>query len=127
MARILLIDDETDLRTTVRMMLEQAGYEVVEADNGLEGLRQFEATAPDIVITDLIMPDMEGIETIRKMKSLAPATPIIAMSGGGRARRVDFLKAAKVLGASRTLPKPFRRHELLAAVQACLGAPGPAC
>jgi DNA-binding response OmpR family regulator len=117
MARILIIDDDADLRTTLREILEQEGYEVVEAADGREGLRHYLTAPADVVLTDLLMPGQEGVETIGALRRINPQVKIIAMSGGGQTGGMDFLQVASVLGAERTLQKPFRMQALLAAVQ----------
>jgi len=117
MARILIIDDEADLRATLRDILEAQGYEVIEASDGREGLRHYLLAPMDLVITDLLMPEQEGMETIQAMRRVNPQVKIIAISGGGQTGRLDFLEAAAVLGAQRTLRKPFRPRELLTAVR----------
>lgn len=120
MARILIVDDEELVRLTIRQFLERAGHEVTEAGNGNEGLRQVEAVRPDLVISDIIMPDREGIETIHKIRQDHPGIKIIAISGGGRIGTTDFLEIAAKVGADRTLAKPFTRDTLLQAVNDCL-------
>lgn len=120
MAKIVLIDDEKDLRQTLRLFLEHAGHAVVEAENGDEGIALHKSEAPDLVITDLIMPGKEGIETILELRRYDATTPIIAISGGGRLELTDFLQAARKLGAAYTLKKPFRREQLLEAVEKAL-------
>jgi DNA-binding response OmpR family regulator len=120
MAKILVIDDEQMLRRTLRALLERAGHLVVEAEDGNQGLAQFDLQKPDLVLTDIIMPDREGVETIGEMLRRAPETPIIAMSGGGSRGGDLFLTLAKQLGASATLTKPIRQAELIAAVDAAL-------
>ncbi len=120
MARILIIDDEDELRSMLRRMLEQAGYEVTEAVNGAEGIKLYERDRPDLIITDIIMPEKEGVETIIALRQADPNLPIIAISGGGRLEATDFLTMAKKLGARHTLSKPFRRDQLLEAVCECL-------
>ena len=120
MARILVIDDEQMLRRTLRALLERAGHAVVEAEDGVEGMAQFKAQRPDLVLTDIIMPNREGVETIGEMRRQAPELPIIAMSGGGSRGGDLFLTLAERLGA--TLAKPIRQAELLAAVDRCLAA-----
>ncbi len=120
MARILIIDDEAELRAMLRRMLEQAGHEVTEAANGAQGLRLYEQDAPDLIITDIIMPEREGVETIIALRRADPELPIIAISGGGRLAATDFLSMAKKLGARHTLSKPFGRDQLLEAVSECL-------
>jgi len=120
MARILVIDDEELVRFTVRKALESEGHEVTEAENGEEGLTSQTATPFDLVISDLIMPVKEGVETIIQLRRDFPVLPIIAMSGGGRTKEGDLLRAAQSLGASNTLPKPFTNTDLLLCVNECL-------
>ncbi len=120
MARILVIDDEAELRIMLRQMLEHAGHEVSEADNGAVGIEIYQRDTPDLIITDIIMPEKEGVETIIELRRADPALPIIAISGGGRLDATDFLSMAKKLGARHTLTKPFRRDQLLKAVSECL-------
>ena len=120
MALILVIDDEQMLRRTLRALLERAGHTVVEAEDGDQGLAQFDVQMPDLVLTDIIMPNREGVETIGELRRRAPKTPIIAMSGGGSRGGDLFLTLAEQLGASATLTKPIRQAELIAAVDAAL-------
>lgn len=120
MARILVIDDEELARFTLREILETAGHEVSEARNGNEGIAFQKAQPFDLVITDIIMPEKEGVETIIEMKRDCPGVKIIGISGGGRTRNLDFLKLAKQFGAMRVLAKPFTEGELLECVNACL-------
>jgi DNA-binding NtrC family response regulator len=120
MARILIIDDEDELRFLLRQMLEQAGHEVTEAVNGAEGIKLYERDLHELIITDIIMPEKEGVETILALRRNDPKLPIIAISGGGRLDATDFLTMAKKLGARHTLTKPFRRDQLLDAVSECL-------
>ena len=120
MARILIIDDEELVRFTIRQILEAAGHDVGEAKNGAEGLTRFKTNPYELVITDIIMPEKEGIETIIELHRDFPATRIIAISGGGRTRNLDFLKLAGQFGAAVSLAKPFSDDELIAAVDSCL-------
>ena len=120
MARILVIDDEEELRRIIRMTLEQAGHEVVEARNGGDGLRRQEEAAADLIITDIMMPETDGIETIIAMRRANPGTRIIAISGGGRVGDTDYLTLARKFGAVQVIAKPFRREQLLEMVHACL-------
>lgn len=115
--RVLVIEDEAALRQTIRRMLESAGHEVVEAENGRTGLEIFRKNSLDVVITDIIMPNKEGIETIRDIRALNPDIRIVAISGGGRTKNFDFLRIAGKLGANATLAKPFQRQQLLAALE----------
>src|SRR5450432_3918998 len=125
---ILLIDDEALVRQTLTQVLENEGYEVHCAPEGREGLRAFHKRQPDLVISDIIMPEMEGIETIMELRILSRDCPIIAISGGGRLGKADFLAVAKKLGATATLNKPFETEDLLRTVANCLAGnfAGPA-
>lgn len=123
MTRILLIDDDAQARDMLRQMLERAGYDVVEATNGREGLQHYQASAIDLIITDILMPEQDGLETIQELRRLAPEAKIIAISGGGQTGLLDLLPIAEKLGAQCTLRKPLRRQEFLAAVQQLLQRP----
>jgi DNA-binding response OmpR family regulator len=118
--RIVVIDDEEALRRMLRLALERAGYEVVEARDGNEGLRLCHLAPPDLLITDLLMPDKEGLETIMDLRRDFPQVKIIAVSGGGHSGGLNFLAIARRLGAQRTLAKPFQLPELLATVKELL-------
>ena len=118
---ILVIDDEESIRKVLRAILEREGYRVLEASDGNEGLKQFTATPTDLVITDLIMPEKEGIETIRELREKFPDVKIIAVSGGGRIGPDSYLQMAKGLGALRTLRKPFDLKILLKEVEEVIG------
>jgi CheY-like chemotaxis protein len=108
MARVLLIDDDVDVRTALATWLRRHGHDVVEAGDGGEGLERLEAAAFDIVVTDIIMPDVEGIETIMRIRKAYPTMPVIAISGGGSGEPSHTLRPASRLGAHATLRKPFR-------------------
>lgn len=120
MARILVIDDEPELRTMVRRALEAAGHEVVEAPDGRQGLVSFRANVPNLVVTDILMPEKEGIETIRELRAIAPEVPVLAISGGGRSANLDFLDIARDFGAMAALPKPFKPSRLIEEVNKLL-------
>lgn len=121
MANVLVIDDEKLVRLTLRRVLEKQRHVVHEAKNGQLGVEVFAATPGiDLVMTDLIMPDMEGFETIETIRRSAPAIPIIAMSGSGRTDNKDYLKAALHSGATAAIQKPFSVAEVLNTVHACL-------
>jgi YesN/AraC family two-component response regulator len=120
MARILIIDDEPQIRSMLKLMLERDGYEVVEAPDGVEGLRVYRQNPADLIITDLIMPNKDGIGMIIDLKKEFPEVKIIAMSGGGLNKPDGYLKGAKKLGASCTLTKPIDREEILRVVAAIL-------
>jgi len=119
--RILVIDDDDLVRETLRSILERAGFQVVEAADGLQGTRLYRSDPVDLVITDILMPVMEGIETIRELRKINADAKIIAVSGGGRSGVTDFLGMAKKLGADRVIAKPFRPADLIDAVRAVLG------
>lgn len=120
MARILVIDDEELVRFTLKKALEKAGHEVVEAANGNDGIEVYKQSPVDLVITDIIMPQKEGVETIVELRRDHPDVKIIAISGGGRTGTTDYLELAKEFGARHVLKKPFGRQELLDAVQETL-------
>ena len=117
MARILIIDDEPQIRSMLTLMLERDGYEVVEAPDGVEGIKAYRQHPADLIITDLIMPNKDGIGMIIDLKKEFPDVKIIAMSGGGLNKPDGYLKGAKKLGASCTLTKPIDREEMLQAVR----------
>ena len=121
MARILIIEDDDQFRTMLRKMLETAGYnDIEEAANGSIGVKLFRQNPFDLVITDIVMPDKEGLEMITELVRDYPRIKIIAMSGGGRTGTQNYLKMAKYLGAGRTLAKPFEYSVLIDAVQELL-------
>ncbi len=115
-ASILVVDDEEQIRSTLKQMLESSGYEVMEAPDGNVALWLFKDKPSDLIITDLIMPEKEGIETIMELKRDYPGVKIIAISGGGTGDPKDYLKLAKQIGADSTLAKPFEKDELLKAI-----------
>jgi len=118
---ILVIDDEELLVKMVKTMLEREGFRVLVAPNGKQGLKLFREESVDLVITDIFMPEKEGLETIRELRRESPGVKIIAMSGGmARAEGFSALPLAEKLGANHTLLKPFERTELLSAVSDCL-------
>ena len=116
MARVLLIDDNESLRTSLRRILVQAGHEVTEASNGGAALQAYRREPPDLVITDIVMPDKEGLETIRELRRFDPNAKIIAMSGAAEGRADPYLTLALRLGATWALAKPFSREEVLTAI-----------
>lgn len=120
MKQILVIDDERQVRAMLRLALERTGYAVVEASDGKEGIRLYREKLCDLIITDLIMPEKEGIEIIRELKQEFPDIKIIAMSGGGLVSPDNYLYIAGKLGARRTFAKPVDRGELLNAVEELL-------
>ena len=125
MARILVIDDDAAIRLSLKLSLEDADHQVEEAANGLEGIGRFRANPADLVITDIFMPEKEGVELIDEIKRERPETKIIAISGGGRMNPDDYLTIARRLGAERTLLKPFDIEMLLDTVDGLLQPDGP--
>lgn len=123
MATILVIDDEEMVRATLRLALESAGHRVLEAGNGQDGLRLLETNPVDLTITDIIMPEKEGIETIIEIRRRQPEAKIIAISGGSRSQDIDFLRIAERLGAVHSLAKPFSPQMLIELVNAATSTP----
>ncbi len=121
MPKILVIDDDAAVCDTIARILRGKGHEILFAKDGREGLQLFRSHAPDLVITDIIMPEMEGIETIRAIRGLRPDARIIAISGGGRPGKADYLLMASMFGASEVIGKPFDPAQLIESVARCLG------
>jgi DNA-binding response OmpR family regulator len=117
MASILLVEDDAALRHLFERMLVRDGHEVTMAANGAKALKLIETTPFDIVITDLIMPEMEGLSLLRELRKSASPPRVIAMSGGGRGSSMDYLEMATMLGAAATLAKPFTQKELTDVVE----------
>ena len=113
MASILIIDDDPQILVMLGQILEREGHEVVEASNGKEGLKLYRENPTDLVITDLIMPEKEGIETIMELRRHFPDVKIIAISGGGQIDAEQYLSMAQKLGVEKTFAKPVVRAELL--------------
>jgi len=120
MAHILLIDDDSTVRYALKQVLERAGHRVDEAADGQIGIARYTQGRQDLVVTDIIMPNKEGIETIIALRRMAPELRIIAMSGGGRTGNRDFLAMAEKIGAAKVIAKPFRPKELVEAVNVVL-------
>jgi len=123
-ARILVMDDDALLRGAIRVVLESAGYEVIEAGDGDAGLRLHREQGADLLLVDLFMPERDGLEVIRAVRAEVPDAKIIAMSGGSNLK-LDLLDAARAFGAARTLWKPFVPGVLLRIVQDLLSEAGP--
>jgi DNA-binding NtrC family response regulator len=120
MARILIIDHDPQILDMLGQVLERDGYEVVKALDGKEGLKVNRENPIDLVITDILIHETEGIETIMELQRDFPYVKIIAISGGGHNIAEDYLYIAKVLGVHRTFAKPIERDELLKAVSELL-------
>lgn len=120
MATILVTDDEALVRLTLRKILEKEGHCVLEAGNGAQASAVTAEISIDLLITDIIMPEREGIETIMALRKTQPQLRILAISGGGRSASLDYLTTAELLGANATLSKPFGKDALLAVVKTLL-------
>jgi CheY-like chemotaxis protein len=120
MKKILVIDDDAVVRETIIQVLESEGYLVVSAEDGRRGLACYRNEAPDLVITDIIMPEMEGLQALAQIRDLNPAAKMIAISGGARIGNTDFLEIARLLGASDVISKPFDPDDFLIRIGKCL-------
>lgn len=124
MARILVVDDDQSILSVFRQVLEAEGHEVIEAQNGTVALERFREQPADLVITDMYMPDTDGIEAMIRLEAENPAVRIVAMSGGGWTDKGSVLDLAAQLGAVASLEKPFSRDEILAVVRRVLSGAG---
>ena len=125
MARVLVLDDEDEVRGVLTRALQTAGHEVRGAADGREGLHVVRTEPIDLVVTDLVMPEVDGLEFIRELAHLRPGTPVIAISGGGVWDARSLLEVAGTIGALRTLSKPFELREFLALVTEVLATQSP--
>jgi len=117
MIRILVIDDDINIREMLKECLERAEYEVLVASDGKAALKLHSANPVDLIITDIVMPEKDGLEIIMEFRRRFPAVKVIAISGGGKIGANEYLNIAKGLGATKTFSKPFELRELLAAVR----------
>jgi DNA-binding response OmpR family regulator len=115
--RILIIDDDQSVRQPLSIALSKAGFQVVEARNGEEAMRLWRERGADLIVTDLHMPDKNGLEVIMELRAFNRSIPIIAMSDGGHTKQVELLGDAKLLGAVRTVAKPFRLEEMMKVIE----------
>lgn len=120
MSKILVIDDDADLRDTLAVILEDAGHEVLVADDGACGIAAYRAQHPDLVITDIFMPNSDGFEAIKAIRGISPNAKIIAMSGGTRSGHDFYIWAITKMGAAEVLKKPFEIDDLMLRVNRCL-------
>ncbi len=121
-ATILVVDDDPLVLAALQDLLESEGYAVLTASSGRTGLKLYQEETPDLVITDILMPEMDGIETINEIRGLAPAQPIIAISGGGRIENRNLLRSVGDLLDVLAIAKPIRREQFLKSVAGALAA-----
>lgn len=122
-ASILVVEDDVQFRGYLAELLGSHGFKVLEASNGREGLEMYRRHSPDMVVTDIVMPEEEGIGMIWNIRHETTTLPIIAISGGNKGYGEDYLRMATRLGVNATLAKPFSNQSLLQAVQQLLGPP----
>ena len=122
MARILVIDDQDSIRRVVRRALEQDGHEVFDASDGELGMEILESHSFDIVITDIFMPGQDGIVTLRQVRKRFPEVKVIVISGGDSTGMMDLRQDAELLGAVKSLQKPFNAREIMDLVRSVLGS-----
>lgn len=115
--RILIVDDDVQIREALQLLLKRQDHQVFVATNGEEALKIFRDEPADLVITDIIMPGKEGLETILELRERFPGVKIIAISGGGRVGPGNYLKIAMEMGADQVLVKPFKSEDLLEAIE----------
>jgi CheY-like chemotaxis protein len=120
MTQILVIDDDDLIRGLLRSVLEKAGYQVLEAPDGNVGIEIFREQSADLIITDILMPEKEGLETIMEIKRESPDVKIIAISGGAKCGPFTYLKLAERFGAERVFSKPLEMRQLLQAIRELL-------
>ncbi len=120
MSHILVIDDDVHIRELINIMLESEGHTVSLAEDGMIGLKMLDENNFDLIITDIIMPNQEGIETIVKIKSKNPEIKILAISGGGRIGSTNYLTLAENFGVDRTLSKPFYHKDFIQCIKELL-------
>lgn len=120
MPGILIIEDEIELRDMLKLSLARKKYKVLEAEDGRQAINRFKPSITDLVITDIIMPDEDGLKVIMKLRELKPAIKIIAISGGGKAGPGSYLNMAKALGADAVFSKPFSINDLIIKIEQLL-------
>ncbi len=124
MARIMIVDDEQPVREALKAVIDAVGHETRTLSDGAQCLAELDRFQPDLVITDILMPGMEGLQTISELHKRQPDLPIIAISGGHRFGGRHYLDTAERLGASLSIPKPVSPYSLIAAIDALLGDTG---
>ncbi len=125
MPGVLIVEDEKELREMLKISLARRKFTVLEAENGRDAIAHFKPSITDLVVTDLIMPDEDGLKVIMKLRELKPAIKIIAISGGGKAGPGSYLSLAKALGADATFSKPFSVNDLVSRIEELLEVEQP--
>jgi YesN/AraC family two-component response regulator len=120
LAHILVIDDDEQIRDVLKLMLEHEGYIVDTAENGFEGVNLYKEKGADLVITDILMPGMGGVQTIMELRLISPDVKVIAISGGDQIAPEYYLRVIKNLGTLHEMKKPINREELIKAIQTLL-------
>jgi DNA-binding response OmpR family regulator len=120
MPGVLIVEDEKELREMLKISLTRRKFTVLEAENGRDAIVHFKPSITDLVVTDLIMPDEDGLKVIMKLREIKPSIKIIAISGGGKAGPGSYLSLAKALGANATFSKPFSINDLIARIEELL-------
>ncbi len=123
MTRVLVVDDDARVRTAARLLLEAAGFQIVEAESGDAALTALGTEAVDVVLTDIFMPGTDGIELIHALRRASPNLPIVAMSGGGYNDGKDVLAMARLFGAAAIVQKPMTQRQLVGAIRRAIGPP----
>jgi DNA-binding response OmpR family regulator len=120
MPGVLIVEDEKELREMLKISLTRRKFTVLEAENGRDAIVHFKPSITDLVVTDLIMPDEDGLKVIMKLREIKPSIKIIAISGGGKAGPGSYLSLAKALGANAIFSKPFSINDLIARIEELL-------
>ncbi|MBY0465841.1 MAG: response regulator [Burkholderiales bacterium] len=116
MTTILIADDDDNVRYALSKLLRKAGYDVQEAQNGKEAFKLLRKAMPDVLVTDIVMPELDGMGLLNQARQLNPSIPVLVMSGGGNIVGLDYLSLAQTMGANATLCKPFDNDEVLSVV-----------
>lgn len=125
MAGVLIVEDDNELREMIGISLMRRKYTVMEAANGKEAIIHFKPSITDLVVTDLIMPEEDGLKVIMKLRELKPSIKVIAISGGGKAGPGSYLNLARALGADAVYSKPFSINDLIDRIESLLNQGGP--
>jgi DNA-binding response OmpR family regulator len=120
MPGVLIVEDDKELREMLKLSLSRRNFTVFEADNGKSAIAHFKPTITDLVVTDLIMPEEDGLKVVIKLRELKPTIKIIAISGGGKVGPVSYLNLAKALGADAIYSKPFSISDLITKIEQLL-------